>query len=431
MTALYTTVREILSRPQLKPNERSVQSCHLHFNGPGAAGFGVKRAAMLLPQSAMLLVAPACCGRHGTITGAKTGFDDRIFYLQTDERDVVTGSYLKRIPQAAERIVTRTHPKALFLCMTCVDALLGTDLNRLSRQLESTLGIPVVACFMDPITRESKNAPMVSVQQAIMRCLNRSEQDPHQINLLGNFVPLESTCELYGALDSVGIHTVGQISACATFEEYQRLGRAQLNVVIHPQAVASARDLEQRLGIPYVELNHTYGLDRTAAEYAKLSAALGCELDLSKPYQDAQHRLHRFAAQHPHIRIAIGEAVNGNPLEIAETLIEAGIDVPFVLRNIITPRDTAILKRLLTIAPELPIYSGVHPSMHGAALPAADAAVGLDLGYFMPEAVSICWNMERQTFGFTGLTALLDEIDARLCQPLAHKDQMHGSYLVV
>ena len=174
MTALYTTVREILSRPQLKPNERSVQSCHLHFNGPGAAGFGVKRAAMLLPQSAMLLVAPACCGRHGTITGAKTGFDDRIFYLQTDERDVVTGSYLKRIPQAAERIVTRTHPKALFLCMTCVDALLGTDLNRLSRQLESTLGIPVVACFMDPITRESKNAPMVSVQQAIMRCLNRS-----------------------------------------------------------------------------------------------------------------------------------------------------------------------------------------------------------------------------------------------------------------
>lgn len=431
MTALYTTVGEILSRPQVKPNERSVQSCHLHFNGPGAAGFGVKRVAMLLPESAMLLVAPACCGRHGTITGAKTGFDDRIFYLQMDERDVVTGSYLKRIPQAAERIVNRTHPKALFLCMTCVDALLGTDLNRLSRQLENTLNLPVVACFMDPITRESKSAPMVSVQQAIMRCLQKSEENAHQINLLGNFVPLDQNCELHAALQSVGIDIIGQISACKTFEEYQRMGHARLNVVLHPQAVASARDLERRLEIPFIELSHTYGVVRTLSEMDRLNAALKVQMDFTAHAHAAQTRLHRFAAEHPGIRIAVGEAVDGNPLEIAETLIEAGIEVPFVLRNILTPRDMTVLRRLQTLRPNLPVYSGVHPSMHAAKLPVADVALGLDLGYFMPDAVSICWNMERQTFGFSGLIALLDEIETRLLCPIPHKEQMYGSYLVV
>lgn len=431
MTALHTTVQEILSRGKLRPNERSVQSCHLHFNGPGASGFGVKRVAMLLPESAMLLVAPACCGRHGTITGAKTGFDNRIFYLQMDERDVVTGSYLKRIPQAAERIVSRTHPKALFLCMTCVDALLGTDLDRICRQLERTVGIPVVACFMDPITRESKNAPMVSVQQAIMRCLKKGETSASQINLLGNFVPLEDSCELYGLLKDAGIDTIGQISACKTFEEYQQMGKAKLNVVIHPQAVASAKDLEQRLGIPFVELNHTYGVARTMAQMERLSAALGVTLDFAEQAQRAQARLAAFSAAHPGIRIAVGEAVDGNPLEIAETLMEAGIEVPYVLRNIITPRDVVILKRLQTINPDLPIYSGVHPSMHGAVLPQADVALGLDVGYFLPDAVSVRWSMERQTFGFSGLIALLDEIEARLERPVSHRDQMHGSYLVV
>ena len=36
----------------------------LAFNSPGAQGFGVKRAALALPESVMLLVAPGCCGRN-------------------------------------------------------------------------------------------------------------------------------------------------------------------------------------------------------------------------------------------------------------------------------------------------------------------------------------------------------------------------------
>lgn len=425
-----TTVQELLAREPLRAGART-QGCHLHFNGPGAAGFGVKRAAMLLPESAMLLVAPSCCGRHGTITGNKTGFDERIFYLQMDERDVVTGAYLRRIPEAAALAAKRAHPKALILCMTCVDALLGTDIDRVAREAERACGVPVTGCFMDPIARESKNAPMVSVQQAVMRFLLPAKTDPGQVNLLGNFAPLEAASELPRLLKQAGISRIGQLSACKSFAEYQALARARLNVVVHPQAAASAKDLERRLGIPFVEISHTYGVERTAEQMDALGRSLGKALDFAADAARAKEALSAFAARHAGLRIAVGEAVNGNPFEIAETLLEAGLEVPFVLRNLLSRQDLPILRRLAALRPDLPVYSGVHPSMQGAPLPPADVALGLDAGYFLPKASSVCWNMERQPFGFSGLTALLSEIEACIAHPLPHREQMHGSYLVV
>ncbi len=429
--ALFTTVRELCQRENPKPNERSVQSCHLHFNGPGASGFGVKRTAMLLPESAMLLVAPACCGRHGTVTGAKTGFEDRIFYLQMDERDLVTGAYLKRIPEAARRIMDKGRFKALFVCMTCVDAMLGTDLKRIGREIQKMCPVPVVACYMDPISREGKQAPMVSVQRSIMDALEKREMDPNMVNLIGNFVPLDQESDLFDALKQADCPKVGQISACETYEEYQKMAGAKLNIVIAPQAKASAEDLEKRLGIPYVQLFDAYGPSRVAAQYEKLSEAMGTGFHLNKERAAAEAGLRAFVESHPGMKIAIGEAITGNPLELAETLLEAGLSVPFVLRNIVTAADLEILKRLNERWPELRIYSGVHPSMKNADLPACDLAIGLDAGYFVPGSVSLNWSMERQGFGYWKLTSLLIAMEDALAHPRSHKEQMHGSYLTV
>ncbi|MBQ7895166.1 MAG: oxidoreductase [Oscillospiraceae bacterium] len=429
--ALFTTVSELSKRENLKQGERAVQSCHLHFNGPGASGFGVKRTAMLLPESAMLLVAPPCCGRHGTITGSKTGFEDRIFYLQMNERDLNTGAYLKRIPEAAELIVKRNKFKAILLCMTCVDAMLGTDLERISRKIQDKVGLPVVACYMDPISREGKQAPMVSVQRSIMGCLEPSTIEDNYVNLLGNFVPLDKSSELYALLKDKGIDHLSQISACETFDEYQKMAKAKLGIVIHPQAEASARDMEKKLGIPYVKLNNVYGPERMAEQYEKLAHALGVGFDTAEYKARAENAIADFAARHKGKSFAIGEAANGNSLEIAETFIENGIGVSFVLKNIVTAYDMEIIQRLNKLQPDLKVYSGVHPSMRGAEFPKTDVAVGLDAGYFLPEAVSVSWSMEYQNFGFENLVGLLGEIDRRIEKPIAHKEQMHGSYLTV
>lgn len=433
MEAKYTTAGEIAGREEIHNNERTVEACHLHFNGPGAAGFGVKRTAMLLPESVMLLVAPLCCGRHGTVAGRKTGFDKRMFYLHITERDMVTGKYLERIPEAA-RLVAETEPKVIYLCMTCVDAMLGTDIERIARQVEAETGIKTVGSFMDPIAREGRRAPMVSVQSAIYSALEpcgKDEHDEHAANIIGNFVPLEP-CELTKMLNESGYLKIYQISSCKTYEEYQKMAGASLNVVINPQAVAAAAEMEKKLGIPYIHVRNVYGPDRIDEELTKLNMKLAQAKSTSQAYSQARERLTQFAEANRDLRIGIGEAVGGNNLELALTLLEAGMDVRYVFKNLITEYDRDMFVRIAKIKPDLKVYSGVHPSTRSGSLDATDVTIGLDAGYFAEGSVSVCWNCaEKQYFDYTGLNALLDEITERMNNPLKHKDQIKGSYLTI
>ena len=100
----------------------------LAFNSPGAEGFGVKRAGLAVPDSIMLIVAPGCCGRNTSLISSMPEYNDRFFYLMMDETDIVTGRHLKKIPKAVKEICDccEKKPSVVMICITCVDALLGT-----------------------------------------------------------------------------------------------------------------------------------------------------------------------------------------------------------------------------------------------------------------------------------------------------------------
>ncbi|MBQ3974537.1 MAG: oxidoreductase, partial [Lachnospiraceae bacterium] len=122
----------------------------LAFNSPGAEGFGVKRAGLSVPGSVMLIVSPGCCGRNTSSISTLPGYENRFFYLLMDETDLVTGRHLKRIPAAVEAICLGldTKPSVVMICITCVDALLGTDMERVCRKAQERAGVPVRPCYM-------------------------------------------------------------------------------------------------------------------------------------------------------------------------------------------------------------------------------------------------------------------------------------------
>lgn len=429
---IFVTAAALAQQPHLRDYSHTFP-CHLHFNGPGDAGFGVKRITMLLPQCAMLMVSPCGCGRSGTVVGVKDHFEERVFYYNMDDRDVVTGRYLSHLKEAGQLILQKMHPKAILICMTCIDSLMGTDLDGICRSLQKALKVPVTGCFMNPFVRDSDKAPAVKVQQAIARCLPQCSTEPGSVNLLGNFAPLDKRSELYTLLKSAGVTCVCQLATCQTYSDFLEMSSAEKNLVLHFQAEAAAADLRKRLGIPTVSLAPVYGPKRTAAEYQKLSRFLGVPFHTESFQAEAQQALSAFAAQHRGLRIAVGEAIIGSPLELAETFLEAGISVSFVFRNVLFPGDRAVLARLAAHFPNLPIYSGVHPTTRQfpQRLPAADLAVGLDAGYFMENAVSVGWSMQESHFGFELLTSLLQRMEETLAHPKPHRQQMSGSYLTV
>lgn len=399
----------------------------LQYNSPGAYGFGVKRAGLLLPESVMLLVAPGCCGRNSAIVGSRAGYDGRMFYLQMDETDLVTGRHLKQIPQAVCEIVETVspRPKAVLVCFTCVDALLGTDLEAICRTAQEQCGARVVPSYMYAITREGKNPPMVGIRQALYSLLEKPlsekplsekrEEQERGVNLLGFFAPLEETCELRDFLRAAGFTAVRELSACETLEAYARMGGSELNLVLSAEANPAAEDLRRRLGTPYAELARLYQLGRIRKQYELLAAALGAKWDDSALYEQTFGALSRFKAAHRGLRVAVGQMLNANPFELALAFTKYGLSVPAVFAACVES-DAPFLRELADFSPETRVYESLAPSMvHFArGREQAELTVGMDAGYYVPGAPNVPWNGDRQPFGYAGLQSLLAEMEQAL-----------------
>ena len=171
------------------------------FNSPGAEGFGVKRAGLAVPDSIMSIVAPKCCGRNTSIDHSMKEYNDRFYYLMMDETDIVTKDILKKF-KAVEEIcsVCPKKPSVVMICITCVDALLGTDMERVCKKAEEQVEIPVRPCYMYALTREGRKPPMVHVRQSLYSLLEPGKKKGNVVNLLGFFSPLVGDCEIYDQL---------------------------------------------------------------------------------------------------------------------------------------------------------------------------------------------------------------------------------------
>jgi len=436
MKAEFRTIGQLSCAERQNKSVSVFGGCWLHYNGPGSSGFGVKRTAMLLPESAMLMVGPMGCSRSGTVVAEKYGFAHRMFYLNLDDRSISLGSYLKKIPEAVQYIKELGEFKAVLICMTCLDALLGTDLAGLGKRISRQVGIPVTITFMDPIVRDGNYGPMVQVRQAITNCFEAQENasgNKDAVNLIGTFAPLEKESELFTLLEGAGIKEIKTAAGCRTFEELQDMGNSRANLIVHPQAAACGADLEKRLGMPYIKLYTSYVPDTIEENYKKLGTFLKTEICCGKERQAAEKAIKEFAHKYRGKRIAVGEAVCGNPLDIALMLIGAGIEVPFVFRDMIHPEDWDLIAALNKTTPELKVYSGVHPTTAAcpATLPPSDLMLGLDAGYYNQSAVSAAWPFDRTFYGFGGIHALLGIMDSAFKAPKGHREQMKGTYLTV
>ena len=389
----------------------------LAFNSPGAQGFGVKRAGLAIPGSVMLLVGPGCCGRNTTILSEMGGYSDRFFFYIMDETDIVTGRHLRNIPQAVEEIVDSlpAAPSVVMICMTCADALLGTDMERVCRKAEAKVGLPVVPCYMYALTREGRKPPMVDVRRAVYSLLKKQKRQKRTVNLLGYFAPLQDDCELYDVLRQLGITTINELSRCQTFAEYQGMAQANFNVILNPEARLAAQHMEKNLGIPSIELTRLYQVGQIHRQYQALGQVLQTTIDDSSWYEVAKEKVAYMKEQYSGTTAAIGEMQNGNAFEMALALTRYGFCVREIYANL-TVNDFVYLRHLQELSPDTRVYSNLSPSMlyyDGSEHP-VDVTIGKDAAYYHDDSAHVFWDEEIQPFGYAGVQALLQKLDAAL-----------------
>ena len=423
--AYYITAKELYARGPRDIPDELVSSKHLiysspaalAFNSPGAQGFGVKRAGLAVPGSVMLLVSPGCCGRNTTILGDEGGYGDRIFYLEMAETDIVSGRHLARIPEAVREIcsVLDEQPSAVMICITCVDALLGSDMERVCRKVEQETGVPARACYMYALTREGVRPPMAAVRQTVYSLLEPAPKDPHAVNLLGFFAPLAEDCELRDIFRKAGLTHVRELGGGMTFSEYKRMAEANFNLVLDPEARFAAEDLSKRLSIPYIEISRFYQIDKTARQYELLGQALGLRFDDAGPRKEAEEAADAFRRKFSGLSFSVGETLNANPFELSLALVRCGCTVR-ELFGTVGPDSFRYLRQLSVLSPETRIYSNLSPTMlfYGGSDSRIDVTLGRDTACYHAGTPNVCWNDERQPFGYRGLVRLLAAISQAL-----------------
>lgn len=391
----------------------------LAFNSPGAQGFGVKRAGLSVPGSVMLLVAPGCCGRNTQLLNAPGGLGDKFFYLLQDETDIVTGRHLNKISKAVKEVVDSLEekPSCVMICITCVDALLGTDMERVCRKAADHAGVPVLPCYMYALTREGRIPPMVAVQKTVYSLLEPATKDPRAVNLLGEFAPLDRSSELFSLLKSAGITTIRELSACSDFEEYKKMAEANFNLLLNPESRHAAEDIRKRLSIPSIELSRVYRIDKIHHQYTLFGRAIGAEIDDRVYMQKAEEAVRDFYKKHGAKRFAIGEWLNGDPFEMALSLLHYGHSVTEIYGTV-TDSNFVYIKNLAKQSPDTKIFTNLSPTMlhYDCSERTADLSVGKDAAFYNTSCPNVPFNEENKPFGYAGVIKLFHLLDSALSE---------------
>lgn len=432
--AYFCTAEELEQRgkdnlpKQFQSGEHLIYSspATLAFNSPGAEGFGVKRAGLAVPGSIMLIVAPGCCGRNTSMISSMKEYNNRFFYLCMDETDIVTGRHLKKIPKAVASICESLEkkPSVVMICITCVDALLGTDMERVCRKAEEKAGFPVRPCYMYALTREGRKPPMVHVRQSLYSLLEPGHKKGNVVNLLGYFSPLVDDCELYTLLQEAGVKTIHEISRCEDFEEYKKMSEANFNLVLHPEARFAAEDFHDRLKIPFIELRRLYQIDKIGSQYQAFGAALGIEFHAEEQKKQAQKAIESFRKVCPDPVFAVGECANADPFELSLALVKYGFKVAEIYGTI-TGENFIYIRQLKKLSPQTKIFSNMEPTMlyYDPTESGVTLTIGKDACYYHPNTKGIHWNEERQPFGYAGVRRLFEALE------LAVTEQAEGNVL--
>ena len=432
--AYFCTAEELEQRgkdnlpKQFQSGEHLIYSspATLAFNSPGAEGFGVKRAGLAVQGSIMLIVAPGCCGRNTSMISSMKEYNNRFFYLCMDETDIVTGRHLKKIPKAVASICESLEkkPSVVMICITCVDALLGTDMERVCRKAEEKAGLPVRPCYMYALTREGRKPPMVHVRQSLYSLLEPGHKKGNVVNLLGYFSPLVDDCELYTLLQEAGVKTIHEISRCEDFEEYKKMSEANFNLVLHPEARFAAEDFHDRLKIPFIELRRLYQIDKIGSQYQAFGAALGIEFHAEEQKKQAQEAIESFRKVCPDPVFAVGECANADPFELSLALVKYGFKVAEIYGTI-TGENFIYIRQLKKLSPQTKIFSNMEPTMlyYDPTESGVTLTIGKDACYYHPNTKGIHWNEERQPFGYAGVRRLFEALE------LAVTEQAEGNAL--
>ncbi len=409
----------------------------VHYCSPAHGGWGIVRVGMLVPESYQLFVSPFACGRHGALGAVQQGTKNRLSYLFIDEADIISGSYEDLIIDGVGELLDalKEQPKVMFIGVSCLDDLLGTDHEALLSRLRKKYPMDFQMLQMNPISSDSKNPPSINIQRRIYGLIKTTENREDELNLIGNYVMLEENHELLEVLKEMGINKVKTITTCDTYEEFQDMGNSKYNLVLRPEARRAAEDMKLKNNIDYNFNPISYDLDHIRQDYEDIKnmIAPNMELDLKKYEEKAISAINEAKKCIGDMPIIIDHSSVCRPYSLAKALIQYGFNVESIYQEGLAEFEKESYEWLLENAPQVKIYSAENHNM----ILRTDTeneeriAIGYNAGYMTEAKYVVDLVFDEKMFGYSGVCLLMEKIMKAYLEPTDLKELINRYGLVI
>lgn len=387
----------------------------LQYATPAHGGWGVVRTGMLAPESYQLFICPFACGRHGALGAIKHGLKDRISYYYIDQSDIISG-YDDAIPEAVDELLEQLEkrPRAMFVFVSCLDDLIGTDCDAVEEELSSRHpDILFRMAHMNPITMGSDEPPPIGIQKRIYSLLSEQPRRDGGINTIGNLVAIDAECELHQMLKQEGDHALRHISQYQSFDEWQQMAESQANLVLMPAGMKAAQELEHRCQLPYLFLPVSYDLNVIAEQYRSIREFVktnsGAAYDFSADIRGAEEAIQKTRAKLGNTPLILDSSAVLRPFSFAKALHGYGFAVKRIFAQEVLPSDREAFEWVQENLPQIDIVQPQHYDIVKYDKRFEDSlAIGYNAAYISDSQHIVNVFADEGMFGYYGVTKMMN-----------------------
>lgn len=357
----------------------------LEFNSPAHGNWNIVHTGMLMPEAIQIYVCADNCMRGVVLTAAEMNAEDRFSFVTVEEENLLNGNLEDVTIEGVTDVLNKLEekPKAVLLFTVCLHHFLGCDLDRVYEELGIRFPeIVFVRCFMDPIMQKHGLTPDQKLRKAMYDPLIPKESDLQTVTLVGSDFALDESSDIKRLLKSTG-HTLRELPACKTWEEYQQLGSAGIFVSCYPPAKYGADMLAERLNRTHLYLPGSFDYDEIKEEIRSLIKELQAGwsredtsntecADITSEEIEAfyQREITLCEDSINHAKSIIGDTpvvldylYHPRPLGLAKLLLEHGFHVTTVYLDSISPEEKPAFDWLKLHHPDLELRATIQTKM--------------------------------------------------------------------
>ena len=338
----------------------------LEYSSPARGTWNIVHTGMLIPEAHEIFVCAAGCLRGVVLTAAEMNAMDRFSTVAVREHNLLDGDMEELVIDGVTDILNKLPklPPAVLVYISCVHHFTGCDLGYIYGELRARFpNVDFTDCYMNPIMRKSGLTPDQLMRARLYDLLKPGQINEKAVAIIGNDLPTRLNSDLMQFLLARGFR-VHEITACKTYEQYQRMAESAFYLSYYPAAAAGGEILSKRLGGRHIYLPFSFDYDEIEKTIFSLAEALGvAPPDFTGQRAECEQALADALAIIGDRPIAIDYTFCPRPLGLALLLLKAGFRVERIYLDSISGEERPAFDQLKADYPDLELYPTVHAAM--------------------------------------------------------------------